>query len=273
MATSFATLRKALAPRWLTEGEGGLIGYSLDLVKDAYAERLRWGLLARFPQNSPTTTGPADALAALGRDRRVIRGINETLASYALRLLRWLDDRKQAGNAFALMQKLAEYTGPLPRFRTVDSRGNWYTRNPDGTTSYALNRANWDWDGRPTDTISGKARWSRFWVIIYPNGLWTEGKNWGDTARPGWGTDVVTWGSTATADEVATIRALIADWKPANARCVNVILAFDNASFDPTEAVSDPGMPNGLWEHWSRNVGGVQVPARLSTARYWDGVV
>jgi hypothetical protein len=52
---------------------------------------------------------------------------------------------------------------------------------------------------------------------------------------------------------------------------VNIIVAFDAASFDPAAGVSDPGMPGGAWAHWSTNNAGVQEAVRLSTARYWDG--
>lgn len=273
MAKRFRTLTKSIAPRWLTEGEGELVQYSLDLMMDAFVERVRLGLMARLPQNDPTgeTTATPDALAAMGRDRRVVRGLSEDAPGYAIRLIRWLDDRRRAGNPFALMQKLAEYTGPLCAFRTVDASSNWFSRAADGSETYALKRANWDWDGKPRD-VAGKLRWSRFWVVIYPNGLWTPtGNAWGDAGAQHWGAPGHTWGSTATPEQVATVRAIVDDWKPAGTRCVNVILAFDGASFDPAAAIDAAGMPHGAWEHWSHNVGGVQVRARLDTARYWDG--
>jgi len=256
----FRTTRKKIAPRWLTEGDGELVGYSLDLIKDAFVERVRLGLLARFPQQDATgTPGAPDALAAMGRDRRVVKGLSETDASYARRLLAWLDDRKTAGNPFALMQKLAEYTGAGPAFRTVDMHGNWYERAADGTRSFLLKQENWDWD----NTVTSE-RWARFWVIIYPNGLWTSEDDYADPID--WNEEGHTWGTTATSEEVETVRALVADWKPAGTRCVNIIIALDPASFDPTAPE-----PDGLWGHWSKVVAGVRVPARLSTARYWRG--
>ncbi len=265
--SNFRGLRKFLATRWQVADEGGLVGYAIDLMRDAQMQRLYLGHLARFPE-----AAPPDALAAHGRQRRVIRGINESQASYVDRLIRYLDDRKQQGSPFALLKKLAEYTGPGPAFRTVDARGNWFSRAADGTETYLLKRENWNWDDRPIDLDTGKVRWSRFWVIIYPNGLWTEGAGWGDPDAPAWGENNVTWGSTATPEQVASIRSIVAQWKGLHARCINIILAFDPASFDPLAGVGDSGMPAGLWEHWSRNVGGVQVPARLDTARYWDGM-
>ncbi len=262
VSQSFSRIRQFLAPRWLTEGEGGLVGYSLDLVKDGYLQRVLLGLLARFPQNGPDgETAPPDALAAIGRDRRVVRGLNESDVSYAIRLIAWLDDRKTAGNPFTLMQKLSEYTGAGCVFKTVDNRGNWYVREADGTRILHLKQANWDWDGYTE-------KWSRFWVIVHPPAtLWVEEDDWGVGT---WG-DGGTWGTTASYDEVQTVRALVADWKPAGTRCVNIIVAFDPASFDPEAAALSPGLPDGFWGDWSTDVGGTQVGTRLDTARYWKG--
>jgi hypothetical protein len=262
---NFRQTRRFMGPRWLLDDEGGLLGYALDTLKDAFVERLRLGLMARLPQNDPNglTTAPDDALSAMGRDRRVVKGLTETSQSYARRLRLWLDDRKRAGNPFALMQKLAEYTGPLPSFRTVDVRGNWYSRAADGTETALLNTGNWNWD----NDLSG-TRWSRFWVIIYPNGLWDIArKNWGDVTGPGWGGSPLTIGMTATPEEVDTIQFIVGDWKPAGTRCVNIIAAFDPASFNPASPE-----PDGTWGTWGKLVGGVKVPSRLATARYLDGV-
>jgi hypothetical protein len=265
--SSFRTLRQTIGlPKWLTDGEGGLVGYVLDLLKDAWLERMRLGLLVRFPENGPNgELGPDDARAILGRERRVVPAISETPAQYAARCREWLDDRDQAGSAWVLLERLAEYLGPLPMLRTVDDWGNWYTRTAGGSESVVEKSENWDWSGEDDPHI----RWSRFWVIIYPNGLWSESSyDWGDALGPDWGeAPAGTLGSTATPDHVQKVRAIIADWKPLHARCVNVIVAFDPASFDPTAPE-----PDGLWENWSRNDGGVQVSTRLSTARYFDGV-
>lgn len=269
MATNFRAVRKFLGPSWLTStGDGELLGWTLDVLKDAFTQRLFEGLLARFPQQDPTgTPAPDDALAAMGRDRRVIRGINEPSATYAKRLLLWLDDWKQAGNPFGLLKQLAAYCGPLPSFRTVDVRGNWFTLNADGTQEALINEANWDWDGDPYALF----KWSRFWVIIYPNGLWVPGTKWGDVGAV-YGTPGRTWGSTATSDQVASIKSIIAERKPAGTRCVNIILAFDNSTFSPTALRDGTGLPDGHWGHWSKVSGAEYVPARLSTARFWDGV-
>ncbi|MCL2724862.1 MAG: hypothetical protein FWD69_10545 [Polyangiaceae bacterium] len=277
MAKSFVQLRKYLGPPWLVStGQSGLIGYSLDYVKDAFVERLRLGHLARFPQQDPQgTPGPPDALAALGRDRHVVKGIDESERSYAYRLTKWLDYARLRGSAFGLMDELYDYlgasTGYPVRLRIVDAQGNWFTREAGGTRSYLLKRKNWEWDDHPIDLISGKRRWSRFWVIVYPAGLWSRNPNWNDPNGPSWNEPLGTWDTTANYEDIQTLRTIIAGSKPGGTRCVNIIVAFDPGSFDPLAAVDAPDMPNYQWEHWSKNQDGVQVPARLTTAAYFQG--
>lgn len=260
-----------MGPSWLvSNGESELVGYVLDELKDAFVERLRQGLLARLPQNDPTgqTTAPDDALAAMGRDRRIVRGFNESSPNYAARLVRWLDDWKVSGNPFALMAQLSGMLGAGPSFRTVDVNGNWFSRAADGTPSVLLKQSNWDWDAAADATN----RWARFWVIIYPTGLWTVGPKWGDVGAQ-WGTPGRTWGSTATHDQIASVQSLIKDWKPAGTTCQNIIIAFDNSSFAPSTARDGSGLPDGTWGSWAKVSGGAYVVSRLSTARYVDGVL
>lgn len=261
--TAIRTSRKRLAPRWLTTGDGELIGYSLDLVKDAFIERARLGLLARLPQNNPagTRTAPADALNAIGRSRRILRGISETDASYAARLVNWLDDWRKAGSAFEMMHQLAGYCGPLPSFRTVDDRGNWYSRTAAGVESSSLVQENWDWD----DEAIG-AKWARFWVIIYPGGLWTaETYTWGDGSDPVWGAGTDTHGLTMTPEHAVSLRSIVDTWKPEGTRCISIIVSLDAGAFDPTTPE-----PDGTWRNWGVDDAGTRVPARLATARYID---
>ncbi len=234
--------------------EGGLVLTSLGLTMDAIAEHARQSVRARFPSLAPT-----DALGPMGRDRRITRGLSESDASYAARLLRWLDDWRVAGNPYVLMDQLRAFLGADLKMRTVDNQGNWFTVEVGGGRSVNLAQGNWDWDGSP-------GKWSRFWVIIYPNGFW-QGLSWG---TPGlvWGAPGLVWGSTASPEQVRGVRGIVREWKPAGTRCVNIIIAFDNNSFDPA---SGPILPDGTWGEASKNVAGEQVPTRLITAQYWKG--
>lgn len=267
MAKRFRSVFYKLAPSWLTTGDGERVLFSLGVLLDGFVERARLGLLARWPEYDP----PADALAAMGRDRGIIRGINESADAYAVRLIPWLDAHKKRGTAFELIRQIRAYLGGNITVRTVDERGNWYTIDADGVQSYVLDAGNWDWDGSTPPTKRG-----RFWVIIYPPdtaaAVFKVGPTWGDPSLWGgaWGTAGYTWGSTATPDQVQSVRAIVREWKPAGTRCSHIILAFDPASFDPAGAPGAP-LPDGTWGKASKVSGGTYVPARLTTARYWPG--
>ncbi len=253
---NFRGLWRRLVPSWLNSGEGELVGYTLMWLNDISLERIYLGHLARFPQNGPNgETAPTDALAALGRDRGVIRGIDETDASYAYRLTQWLVDARTRGTAFTLMKQLAAYCdwdgSKGCSFRVVDSRGNWYSRSATGVETSSLDTGNWNWDGEEA------TRWARFYAIVYPGTRWVEGPDWGDST---WGATNETWGTTATPEHVATMKEIVADGKPAGTNGA-IIIAFDDASFDPTSPE-----PDGTWGR--PYYGADAPPSRLATARY-----
>lgn len=243
-------------PYWMVDGEGGAVVASVCLLIDAAIDRLYQGLLARFP-----TYAPADALGPIGRDRKIVRGINEPQSSYAVRLCRWLTDHQVRGNPFALHDQLRGYLQADCMIRTVDRRGNWFTTAEDGARSVVLDEGNWDWDG-----VAASPNWARFWVIIYPVGgtdPWSPSVGGAPAAWPVGGTI----GTTATPDQVATVRAIVQDWKPAGTRCEWIIIAFDAASFDPLSPE-----PDGHWTNSGKqDDADSYVVARLASARYWRG--
>ncbi len=267
MSSLRSTLSSYLPP-WLgvrvAQGKTAIFSYlyTAALVGDAVLEFTLQGLQARWPG-----VGTPTALPLIGRDRCIRRGFAESDDSYAGRLPAWLDDWRGAGTPFGLMRAVRDYCFPSkPRLRIVNASGTWYTLNPDDTTEVVQTwgAVNWDWDGdasKPT----------RFWLILYSTPEpkpWSKGSTYGDGSK--WG-DGRTWGTTATAEQVATLRAIVRDFKSAGDLCDKIIIAFDADSFAPASAPGAAGMPDGTWGHWSKNVGGVQVPARLTTARYWDG--
>lgn len=264
MASTLRELWKRLVPARFARGEGELVGYVLTLLADTTLERLYLGHLARFPQQGPDgTPGPLDALTALGRDRGVTWGIDESARSYAYRLTQWLVDARTRGTAFTLMKQLAAYCdwdgSKGCSFRVVDNSGNWFSRSATGVETSSLATGNWNWDG-------DAAAWARFWVIIYPGtrwvsnaGTWDDYGDWDDAAG--------TWDSTTiTEEQTRTLQALVADWKPAGTRCHTIILALDPASFDPASPE-----PDGTWGSPYKYSGGTAVASRLATALYLDG--
>jgi len=255
----FESFRKIL-PSWLTSGDGGKVTASIALLADDFTARARLGLLARFPLYAPDD----EALAALGRDRMIVRGIDEPSEAYAARLSTGLDDLKTRGNPYTLLKQLRAYLQADCVVRIVDRRGNWWTIAADGTRSSSLDTGNWNWDG------GSLSEWARFWVIIYPaNGTmpWAPSGNWGDAGLYGdglFGHSDLTIGTTATTSQVAAVRQIIRDWSPRHAVCEWIIIAFDETTFTPAGSTD----PAGAWGTWSNHTGG---PVRLASARYWKG--
>lgn len=257
IANRFRSYIRQVAPKWLSAGDGGLVLGSLGIMLDAVTERVRLGLRARFPELAPT-----DALVALARDKRVIRGLEDTDASLGARVRAGFDSAKVWGSSFGLMDELRAYLGQDWKIRTVDNSSNWYEVDTDGTRSWSLQAGNWDWDGH-------SELWSRFWVIIYADGAPIENTNqWGDPLE--WGEEGLTWGSTASSALVKSIRAIVKLRKPAGTRCPYIIIAFDPASFDMLGAPGAP-LPDGTWGPPAKLVGGQWVTTRLDTAAYWKG--
>lgn len=248
-----------LLPSWLTRDEGELVLYSLGVIGDAFLTRLYQGLFARFPEYAPES-----ALGHHGRDRKIIRGRGESAAAYGARLKRWLDDHRRRGNPFARMDQLFAYLQADVVLRNVDHAGNWFTRAVDGTLSYVVAAGNWNWDGLPYQY------WARFWPIIFTtsalwerDGTWNDGETWGQAGTG-------TWGSTATREEVDTVRSIVREWSAEHARALWIIISFSGSAFDPAQ--SAPPLPDGTWKHHSKNVGGTQVRARDDDGIYWNGI-
>ena len=272
------SLRSTLArylPPWLTARivEGKVRGFKFlscaSLLADAGLENAHQALQARFPGHGTPT-----ALPYIGRDRGIRRGIDESDESYASRLVLWLDTWRGAGNPFAIMHQVRAYCAPaVPKLRIVNDSGTWYTLNPDDSIEIVqtFGAINYDWDG-----LYPSVRQTRCWLIIYSDaGPRAEGPDLGDGTglwSDAIGTEGYTIGTTATYEQVQSVRAIVDDFKSTGDRFENIIVAFDPASFDPTAAPGAPGMPDGTWGHYSKNVGGTQVAARLSTAAYWEGV-
>ena len=252
--TSFFEIFQQITPSWLSSGDGGSVLASLALIKDDFFARVKLGLMTRFPTYAVDDV----ALGALGRDRKMIRGINEPAPSFSGRLIPYLYNHKRRGNPWAMLEQLQAYLQAPCVVRTVDRRGNWFSIDANGNQSSSINTGNWLWDGIPASPY-----WARFWVIIFPVGgtnPWGPSKNYADSSG-----HVI--GLSATADQIAGIRSIIRTWKPAGTTCEWVIVAFNSATFNAL----NPTATDGQWRFWSKIVGGVRVWAREATARYFKG--
>lgn len=265
MATQLRSALARAVPPWMRPRPGLDRGfrylYVFGLLADVSLEAGMQGILAKLP-----TQGTHTALPRLAKDRQLVRGFEEPGDPFAQRLTRWRPDHKRRGNPYTLMRQVRAYLYPhLPLMRVVNHRGTWYTLEPDDEL-VRDDAGNWDWDGKPDAEA-----WSRFWLIIYPPAeLWVRDGTWGDGGEV-WGeTGKGTWGSTATPEQVSTIRHIVKEWKSAGAVCVSIVIAFDEAALDPSDA--QPPLPDGSWAYHSKNEGGVQVAARDDRAIYWDGI-
>lgn len=268
MATSFreALVNDATPP--LAEGEGRAILEVVGTMLDADVDLNRHGMAARLP-----SYGTDDSLAAIGRDRQIVRGFAEDAETYGLRLTRWLEAHERAGSPWEIMRQLQAYLTPHEvRVRIVNHRGNWYTRDADGTQTATLGASNWNWDSETYPP--GPDPWSRFWVILYPpTELWAPLPPLDDPSLWGGALDLpgYTIGSTATPEQVASVRKIVGDWRDEKSQCVGIIVSFDAALFDPEDA--QPPNPDGWHGNASRVIAGVRTPTRSSDAIYWPGSV
>lgn len=222
------SIRK-LSPAFLQEGVGERLMYVFGLELDAVMERLHQGIKARFPlvtglQSKVITPGKADALALIGADRLIDRGLSESDLSYAVRLQRAIDTWRLAGTARAVLGQVLGYLLAFtPRVRMVSSRyaadparvawyfarglipsvvaasypparlsSQWETyeagadpkAEPDNVLVTASG-GNWDWDS--LSQVDGSWGWWGAWIIIYATSPqdWAHEPTWElDPASP-----------------------------------------------------------------------------------------
>lgn len=281
-------LIKFLGPGWLVKDEiepadtplevDNRVLYSIARVQDAYVEQATLGTLAAYPGGDGALVGypgvgaPEDALPYLGRDAQIIRGPGETREQYEARLQRAKDDWQAAGISWTLLEQLRAYCTPhAVRVRVVNYHRNYYQIDRDGSRSWSKGMT-WNWDNSPSTD------WAQFWVHIYvttgsPTQPWQRLPNIGDPSL--WnnaiGSPGYTIGSTATPDDVSTVRSIVRTWKPEGSRCIRICVIFrDDAPAFELDALSPPA-PDGQWGKASKNVGGVQVYSRSTDAIYWTG--
>lgn len=266
-APATRTLRdlvRTMVPWWMQQTYGYGYLYSLAQVGDLLVQQAVESVRLGFPSSCPE-----EGLAYHGRDRGLRRGPSELADTFRARLLKWRATARKIGSAAAIVKSVRTYfndSGFAPSVTLVTNTGTWYTLESDGVTITRVvslpNPSNWDWDSHPE-------LWDRFWIILYadqcgwePDGTWGNGELWGNDQSS-------TWGSTASPDTVIAIRQLVADAQGADAKCVSIIVSFDDAAFAPDGSGT---LPDGLWGlHGKYDGSGNMVVARSEDALYWDG--
>ena len=75
-------------------------------------------MLARYPAYAPS-----DAVSLIARDRKLVRGIGETQAAFAVRLAAWLDRARARPAVGQTVDEMTEVFAKLPDFPTLIAQG------------------------------------------------------------------------------------------------------------------------------------------------------
>lgn len=200
----------ASLPPWLQLGNNAKLMYALGVQLDAMADALIAGVRARYPG-----AYGFESLPYIGRERRIRRGLLETDASYAARLIRWLDDHRRRGGPYALLAQLHAFYAPnnFP-IDLVYRNGRRFRMDVAG------NIARDDIDFRP-DTWP--ARWARWWLFY-----WTDAY------------------LAPNADELATLKLVPQEWNSAHALGVLHVMptGAELLCYPPEHAVNESGLIN-----------------------------
>lgn len=295
-------------PGWMREESRSQwvgLASTISLVTDALIDCLQDGRKAAMPGQTDAVGNlggflSIDALPAIGRDRRLPAGLTESPVSHAGRLRRYRQTWRASGTPRGILNQVRAHCLPsTPRLRLVTARGVWHTLESNGvyriqkTTGRGLTYgfdANgkilieadpsiahpWDWDSTsPQWTVDLPPNPYRGCLIIYaPASAPLDGTEgtlgdlttfYGDTGK--------TIGTTATRAYIDQLRGTLDAFLPGGITIEGIIIAFDPLSFNPLTPgpYPAPGMPDGTWHNAGKVVGGVRVPTRLASARYWKG--
>lgn len=234
-----------LVPQWLQGPNAGAFLEALGLTLDLGSSTLLDGLRGSQPLRCFL-----DALPFIGADRGLRQYPTEPSQSYRRRLAQWRQIKAHFGSHYGEMLNLQPYflPGTLPKIRVFHQSGDGlysacHTLDASGVYSVVTSSPSiWDWDGVD-------AKWSRFWVVIYVNGIGSDAAKYDDGTT--WD-DGTVWDGHLTSAQVDDIVEIINEAKAPHSILWGVVLAPDPASFDPSVAVTTDGngatsLPVGNW--------------------------
>lgn len=211
---------KRIVPPWLRRFWGSRVLYSLVIFFDLLVDAATTAVHLRFPGYHSDET-----LAYSGRGRKIPRGPNEDAATYAARLVNWLDSHGTRGGPYSMLDMLHQYWGgAFPMFIVYPS-GRRYSLAIDGT----ITRDAVDWPITETDKTG------RWWLFMHwPDDSVLDDGTWDD---PGAWSDGGVWDSALTVEEIEEIRAVPEAWNTAHASGEIVLL---RSTDDPSTHWEDP---------------------------------
>lgn len=210
-----------LSPWWLRGFIALRLLYAIAVHIDAVAEQVLQGVRRRFPG-----LDAGDSLGILGRERRIRRGRAEPDATYASRLLRWLDDHARRGGPYALLAQLAAHYAAAPF--DIDllyySTQGYFMPAGDEVTRALLPAF------VPDADTTKPGRWWLFyhWPTAIPDDdTWDDAGTWDDGG---------VWDSSLSPEEVADLRLVPSEWGNGHSRGTLVLLAPGDVPEDFTTA-------------------------------------
>jgi hypothetical protein len=221
------TLRK-ISPPWLQGGRVGKVMYAIGLQFDGLTDLATDAVKNRFPG-----IWLNEGLAYSGRERRIRRGRNEAAATYAERLVGWLDAHRRRGGPFALLEQLYGFwrSNPFP-IELLYVHGTRFRLESDGTIT---------WSSSPFDIVKS-AQWARWWLFydwphtIGPDGVWDDPGTWDDGG---------VWDSDLSPEDVEDVRLVPEDWNAGHTLGTVVLVQPGIELWDYPEGEWDE--PGGTW--------------------------
>lgn len=249
--------------RWMSDrpklGVAFKTHWTIAAAYDASLEALVRGIQASWPG-----VGTPDALGQIGASRGIVRGLGDTAATYALKLMTWLDQHRARGSARELCRQVQGYLPHKPTVRVINRHGFWTTIDPAGVITTTT--AAWDWDSisNPERHTAAAPWWSELFVVIYPDPYVKQVALGAPGPVLGVNEGI---GHKCPIEQYEALAGLLAEWKAAHTRIRAVIWSPDPTYFVPGGA----NVPNGKWGQWSIDVAGVRVASpRYSDCRFWE---
>lgn len=225
----FTTALRRVMPPWLQRTVGGKLLDAIGEQIEVLVERTALSVKLRFPGHDEAAIDE-DALAYIGRDRRIRRGPEEDAATYARRLRLWWLTHQTRGNAYALLRQLYAYTVDwLPvRMDVVNHNGGRRWIDEDGV----ITADSITWGAGGTDE-----GWAHVWVFFYLPDTISLGFDFlvdddGDFLVDDDGNfliaDRTISPSEITADESAIFTAVPREWSAAHIPFITVVLLYED---------------------------------------------
>lgn len=224
------------APVWMTRPIIRKFVSAMLLLCDLGNRVLLESLYARYPG-----IGTPTALPLIGQSRGMIKGMDDTDATWSVKLLRWLDRWLIAGGQRAIGLAIQDYCAGAPKVRVVNRYGRMTTIESSGLISWE--DVAWDWDSlsHPRRNDVDEPFWSEIFIIVYTP-PWAISDELGTNTPADSGI-----GQLCPRVDVDAIRALIEQWKSAHTYVRAVLWAYDATLFDPDTPAT---MPDGTWGSW-----------------------